>query len=161
MIKFAFLVVMSGIRLPRRMLMKSIGAISASGAITQSVSAKRDRYPIVTDRGVYEEVPISVFAAGAQKHPTQDRVAVVTAAFGDGIQLYIADGATDLSDVPDTLYQITSDATTGVYNVSWAGNNTLKYVIDYTKYTRKIPPSYVRLDHKTTEEDILSTEGEN
>jgi len=42
---------------------------------------------------MYEDHPVEVFAAGAQPHPNQNRIAVVTAAFGDGIQLYIADGA--------------------------------------------------------------------
>lgn len=139
--------------------MKSIGAIGASSAATQSVSAKRERYSTVTDRGMYEQAPVSVFAAGAEPHPTQDRIAVVTAAFGDGIQLYIADGATGVSDIPDKIYQITSDAITGIYNVNWTGNNSIEYVMDYTKYTRKITPSYVQLDHKTTEENVLSTEG--
>jgi len=39
---------------------------------------------------MYEDHPVEVFAAGAQPHPNQNRIAVVTAAFGDGIQLYIS-----------------------------------------------------------------------
>jgi len=48
---------------------------------------------------MYEDHPVEVFAAGAQPHPNQNRIAVVTAAFGDGIQLYIADGAETVNDV--------------------------------------------------------------
>jgi len=59
---------------------------------------------------MYEDHPVEVFAAGAQPHPNQNRIAVVTAAFGDGIQLYIADGAETVNDVPESIYRITDDA---------------------------------------------------
>lgn len=149
---------MSNKQFPRRSVLKGAGGITATGAISTVVAGTKDRYPTVADRGAYEGKPISVFAAGATKHPSQDRFAVVTAAFGHGLQLYIAHGASSLSDVPSTIYQITSDASAGVFDLDWTGGNDLKYTMDYARYTRQIPPSYVVQDHKMQTEDVLSEE---
>jgi len=77
---------------------------------------------------MYEDHPVEVFAAGAQPHPNQNRIAVVTAAFGDGIQLYIADGAETVNDVPESIYRITDDANGGVFEPRWKEGNRIEYV---------------------------------
>lgn len=138
-----------------------LSIMGTTGLLTMGTgigAAKPDTYPTVDDLGPFEDMTVDQMAAGAAKHPNQDRIAIVTAAFGDGIQLYIADGTRNLSDTPETVYQITQDAVAGVYEPEWKDGNRLEYVMDFTRYTRKITPSYVVLDHKTVTENVLDEE---
>lgn len=143
----------------RRRLLQLVGSGVLAGVVPGVGSAKKDTYPKVSDLGMYEDHPVEVFAAGAQPHPNQNRIAVVTASFGDGIQLYIADGAETVNDVPESIYRITDDANGGVFEPRWKEGNRIEYVKDFVRYKLKIPPSYKKLDHKTVTENVLEENG--
>lgn len=139
----------------RRQLLKLAGAAGLTGLASGIGTAQQDTYPEVDDLGEYEDSPVDVFAAGASPHPNQDRIAVVTGAFGDGIQLYIAEGAETTNDVPETVYEITDDANGGVFEPRWKKGNRIEYVKNFVRYEVMVPPSYVELEHKTVTENVL------
>lgn len=139
----------------RRSFIKLAGVAGIAAVAPTTGSAKQPEYPEVDNLHSYDEEPVEDFAADYAVHPSQDRVAVVTAAFGGVINLYIADGAADETEVPETIYQITKDTDGGVFRPVWKEGNRLKFDKDLKRYKTKIPPSYKVLTHKIEVENLV------
>lgn len=135
----------------------SIGAITSipSVALAKGNAKKEKNSKRHTQIDIENEVPLRAIVAGARKHPSQNRIAFVTAAFGDGIQLYIAENISRIDDAPNEIYQITENSKTGVYEPRWKHGNRIEYVKDFIRYQRKVPRSYVAFEEKKIEKNVV------
>jgi len=144
----------------RRDVLKSTASIGAVTSIPTVALAKKNkkkqkdskRY---TQIDIEKAVPLRAIAAGARKHPSQNRIAFVTAAFGDGIQLYIAENISNVDGTPTEIYQITENSKTGVYEPRWKHGNRIEYVNDFIRYQRKVPRSYIAFEEKNIEKQVV------
>ena len=140
--------------LNRRKLLKSAG-VAGMGLVglTGSAAAKK-RYPTVDEYGVFEDRPLEAYAIEAVKQPHHDRIAFTTTAFGDGYELYLADGLVSVEDTPKKVLKVTDDSLF-VFSPEWLKGNRLQYQRGFSTLVRKVPLSNKEFDPIVVEEDTL------
>jgi hypothetical protein len=113
----------------------------------------RGRYPIV-EEGLYADAPLQVAATESAMHPHQNRAAFTSTAFGDGYELYLAEGVDSTSDVPEQILRVT-ESSFFVNNLRWRKGNRLQYQRDFDMFIRKIPPSNKVFEPEPIEENAV------
>lgn len=147
----------------RRTLLKKIGAASAASSMAGVASAKKDskgRERRTEKDGRFNEITevsesLDRLTNDYDFHPAQDRAAFVSASFGQGIELYVAEGVSSLSEVPSNVYQISDDLVGGAFDPEWEKGNRLSYQQNLSRVSVKVPRSYKKLEHKVEEESVL------
>jgi hypothetical protein len=140
--------------LNKRDLLKQIGIAGVAATGMSGMASAKKRYPTVDDLGVYEDAPLNVYAIEAAKQQHHDRAVFTTTAFGNGYELYIADGVSSVEDVPETVYKMTSSSLF-INNLEWLHGNRLRYEDDFQLLIRKIPLSNKMFEPEIVDENTL------
>jgi hypothetical protein len=130
----------------RRKFLRNVSAVAGISTLGLSGVASgkkypgpRREYPVVETK--YDDTPVGDIAIDAVKQPHHDRIAFTTIAFGDGYELYLAEGAASVENTPARIRQLTENSAIGVFDIRWKKGNRLQYWHDGGNYVRKIPLS--------------------
>lgn len=137
----------------RRSLLQKLSAVGAMVAAPSTAAAKQEEYP--AHRTSKE---LGIIGNQITFHHSQDRAAFISAAFEDGIELYVAEDVSDETDIPRIVYQITSETVGGVFDPEWERGNTLSFQKNLSRYSVKVTRSYKVLEHKMTKENVIDVE---
>ncbi|QCS44091.1 hypothetical protein [Natrinema versiforme] len=147
---------------------KLLGVIGSAGAILTAGSGRvlaadtGEKHPEV-DVTIYNETVREIAShtdgfdsvPGVDKHLTQNRVAFISP-YGEGtLNLFVAEGIQSSTDKADKVYRITDSPKAGVYDPKWYNEDHLLFQKNLTRYSLKIPQSYVVNDEKVLEENVV------
>lgn len=144
----------------RRRVLSSIGAAGVLGVGSFAGRASADREPgtEVTDLGEWAGVPVRQMSMAHAAHPTEDAFALATGAFGDGIELYLAEGAATARSVPETVSRLSTPSAAGAFGPAWADEGTLRYTQDYARKELDLGPSAQIADRSVIDPDVTDDE---
>lgn len=140
--------------LNKRDLLKQIGIAGVAATGMSGITSAKKRYPTVDDLGMYEDAPLNVYAIEVAKQQHHDRAVFTTTAFGDGYELYIADGVSSMADVPEIVYKMTNSSLF-INNLEWLRGNRLQYEDDFQLLVRKMPLSNKMFEPEVMDENTL------
>ena len=102
----------------RRKFLRNVSAVAGISTLGLSGVASgkkypgpRREYPVVETK--YDDTPVGDIAIDAVKQPHHDRIAFTTIAFGDGYELYLAEGAASVENTPTRIRQLTENSAIG------------------------------------------------
>ncbi len=137
----------------RRKFIHGTALVSSATLLPTAAVAKSETYEIKDTEKELDRIGTQI-----EFHDSQDRAAFISAAFEDGIELYVAEDVYDESDVPSQIYQITTDTAGGVYDPKWKSGNYLSFQKNLSRYTIQLPRSYKVLEHKLEEKNVVDAE---
>lgn len=103
----------------RRDVLKNAGTVAGLFATAGITTAAEDP----------QSYPVEKIAFETATNPVRQVVAFTTTVFGDGLELYIAKGIDDPSEVPKSVDRVT-DSEAGVHGLSWESPVRLRYSQD-------------------------------
>jgi hypothetical protein len=128
----------------RRKVLQGIGTTAVISSASTAVQA-RDTYPQVNHENVNESIGDLLIDSAANpriaEDPKHNRIAFVTNAFEQGLELYLADGVKSIDETASEIFQITSGSAVGTMDLTWDNRNQLEYWNDGKMYQLKLPPS--------------------
>jgi hypothetical protein len=127
----------------RRTLLGSIGTIGALSLVPNQVSgaSKTRTGAPLDDLGPYEDATVDQMSAVYRSRPDTDQFAICTAAFGSGIELYLATGVTSPKERPEAVIPLTTDSEVGAFSPQWNGTDRIEYTQDYERKRAELLPN--------------------
>ena len=113
----------------------------------------RGEYPKLSEEET-PPVPIAEVALQISYHPNQDRAVFSAGSFGDGLELYVAEGVSGEADTSSDIWLLT-DTDGPVLAPELTNDNLLKYNTDFTRFERRFPPSNRMFESEVIEEDSV------
>jgi hypothetical protein len=125
----------SGMR--RRKVLQGLGVAGGAIAVPGIVSGKPERYDTVEVNHPLEQIGSQI-----NIHDEQDRAAFISAALEEGIELYVAEGVEEKSEIPREVYKITANSVGGAFAPRWKEGNKLTFTRGLKQYEMSLPRSY-------------------
>lgn len=145
----------------RRRVLRSLGAVGALSLLPgQALGASKTKLGTpLDDLGPYEKATVEEMSAVYQGRPDEGQYAISTGAYGNGIELYLAVGATSPKERPEQVIPLTNSSEIGVFAPQWTGESKIEYTRDYERKVAELSTDNTLESITVVDEDVSESDG--